>query len=51
MGVCGGSKNDRSRAWKLYLQKLADDTQMEIAICHFPPGTRKWNLIETVSTA
>jgi len=43
---CGGSNGDRSRAWKLHLQKLADDTRLEISVCHFPPGTSKWNKIE-----
>ena len=32
--------------WKLALQKLADQTGLVIAVCHFPPGTRKWNKIE-----
>ena len=34
------------RLWKVELQKLADDTGLEIAVCHFPPGTSKWNRIE-----
>ena len=32
--------------WKVELQKLADETELEIAVCHFPPGTSKWNQIE-----
>src|SRR6188474_3010175 len=36
----------RLRLWKLELQKLADETQLRIAVCHFPPGTSKWNKIE-----
>jgi len=43
---CGGSNSYRSRAWKLHLQQLADDTNLEISVCHFPPGTSKWNKIE-----
>ena len=31
------------RLWKTELQKLADETELEIAVCHFPPGTSKWN--------
>ena len=46
MADCGGSNSYRSRAWKLHLQKLADDTRLEISVCHFPPGTSKWNKIE-----
>ena len=42
----GGSNGARLRLWKLELQKLADETGMEIAVCHFPPGTSKWNKIE-----
>jgi hypothetical protein len=42
----GGSNGYRVRLWKLELQKLADETGMEIAVCHFPPGTSKWNKIE-----
>jgi hypothetical protein len=34
------------RLWKVELQKLADDTGLEIRVCHFPPGTSKWNKIE-----
>jgi transposase len=42
----GGSNSSRNRLWKLELQKFADETQMIIEICHFPPGTSKWNKIE-----
>lgn len=43
---CGGSNGSRVRLWKLELQKLADETGQRIAVCHFPPGTSKWNKIE-----
>jgi transposase len=42
----GGSNGSRVRLWKLELQKLADETGLRIAVCHFPPGTSKWNKIE-----
>ena len=42
----GGSNGYRVRLWKLELQKLADETGLEIAVCHLPPGTSKWNKIE-----
>ena len=42
----GGSNGSRLRLWKLELQKLADETGLHIAVCHFPPGTSKWNKIE-----
>ena len=42
----GGSNGSRVRLWKLELQKLADETGLEISICHLPPGTSKWNKIE-----
>ena len=42
----GGSNGARVRLWKLELQRLADDTGLEISICHLPPGTSKWNKIE-----
>ena len=42
----GGSNGSRLRLWKLELQKLADETGIRIAVCHFPPGTSKWNKIE-----
>jgi len=43
---CGGSNSNRGRLWKLELQKLADELEMAISVCHFPPGTSKWNKIE-----
>jgi transposase len=43
---CGGSNGNRTRLWKTELQRLADDTGLEIEVCHFPPGTSKWNKIE-----
>jgi transposase len=42
----GGSNGYRVRLWKRELQKLADETGMEMAVRHFPPGTSKWNKIE-----
>jgi len=42
----GGSNGARVRLWKLELQKLADETGLTIAVCHYPPGTSKWNKIE-----
>jgi len=43
---CGGSNGNRTRLWKTELQQLADDSGLEIVVCHFPPGTSKWNKIE-----
>ena len=42
----GGSNGYRSRAWKLELQRFADETNLRIRVSHFPPGTSKWNKIE-----
>jgi len=42
----GGSNGSRSRLWKTSLQELADELGLEIVVCHFPPGTSKWNKIE-----
>ena len=42
----GGSNGSRLRLWKLELQKLADESELLISVCHFPPGTSKWNKIE-----
>jgi DDE family transposase len=42
----GGSNSSRSRLWKVCLQELADDLQLKLTVCHFPPGTSKWNKIE-----
>jgi len=43
---CGGGNGNRTKLWKLELQKLADATDLRISVCHFPPGTSKWNKIE-----
>jgi len=43
---CGGSNGNRVRLWKVELQTLAQETGLEIAVCHLPPGTSKWNRIE-----
>ncbi len=43
---CGGSNGYRTRLWKTELQHLADTTGLQISVCHFPPGTSKWNKIE-----
>jgi hypothetical protein len=42
----GGSNASRSRLWKVELQKLSDATGLTLRVCHFPPGTSKWNKIE-----
>ena len=42
----GGSNGSRCRLWKVALQELADATGLRITVCHFPPGTSKWNKIE-----
>ena len=42
----GGSNGSRLRLWKLELQRLANETSLSISVCHFPPGTSKWNKIE-----
>lgn len=42
----GGSNSHRTRLWKVALQKLADETGLKLCVCHFPPGTSKWNKIE-----
>jgi hypothetical protein len=43
---CGGSNSSRTRLWKVALQDLADATGLRLTVCHFPPGTSKWNKIE-----
>jgi len=43
---CGGSNGNRVRLWKRELQALASETGLAITVCHFPPGTSKWNKIE-----
>ena len=42
----GGSNGNRLRGWKLHLQRFADQVQMPITVCHYSPGTSKWNKIE-----
>ena len=42
----GGSNGYRNRLWKMALQRLADSTGLLVRVCHFPPGTSKWNKIE-----
>jgi hypothetical protein len=42
----GGSNASRSRLWKLELQRFANETGLELQVCHLPPGTSKWNKIE-----
>ncbi len=43
---CGGSNGYRTRLWKKKLQEFADEIKKNITVCHFPPGTSKWNKIE-----
>ena len=43
---CGGSNGARVRLWKVKLQEFADETGLTIHVCHYPPGTSKWNKIE-----
>ena len=43
---CGGSNGYRVRAWKFHLAALAAETGLRITVCHYPPGTSKWNKIE-----
>jgi hypothetical protein len=43
---CGGSNSPRTRLWRAEVQRLADQTGLRIVVCHFPPGTSKWNKIE-----
>jgi len=42
----GGSNGSRLRAWKLHLQHLAEELSVPITVCHYPPGTSKWNKVE-----
>ena len=44
--TCFARGGARVRLWKVELQKLADETGMAIKVCHYPPGTSKWNKIE-----
>lgn len=43
---CGGSNGYRVRLWRMQLQHLADEIGLTVQVCHFPPGTSKWNKIE-----
>jgi hypothetical protein len=43
---CGGSNGSRVKLWKMEIQNLANETGLEISVCHYPPGTSKWNKIE-----
>jgi transposase len=42
----GGSNGSKNRAWKIFLQKMSNETGLSISICHYPPATSKWNKIE-----
>ena len=42
----GGGNGSRRRGWKVYLQRLATDLGVPITVCHYPPGTSKWNKVE-----
>jgi len=42
----GGSNSSRVRAWKVNLQAFADEIRLPITVCHYPPGTSKWNRVE-----
>jgi hypothetical protein len=42
----GGSNSCRSRTWKVAVQGLADELGLTLVVCHFPPGTSKWNKVE-----
>ena len=42
----GGSNGSRARLWKVELQAFSDETGLKVTVCHFPPGTSKWNKIE-----
>jgi len=42
----GGSNGHRNRLWKVALQEFANESGLEVSVCHFPPGTSKWNKIE-----
>jgi hypothetical protein len=43
---CGGSNSPRTRLWRWTLQQFANETGLKIELCHYPPGTSKWNRIE-----
>jgi transposase len=42
----GGSNGSRNRAWRVYLQQFSNETGVTVTVCHYPPGTSKWNKIE-----
>jgi hypothetical protein len=42
----GGSNGSRNRAWKYHLQQFADQSGLAVTVCHYPPGTSKWNKVE-----
>ena len=42
----GGSNGSRSRLWKVELQRFSSESGLRVEVCHFPPGTSKWNKIE-----
>lgn len=42
----GGSNGIRNHAWKYFLQKWTDEDRLHVTVCHYPPGTSKWNKIE-----
>jgi hypothetical protein len=46
MADAGESNSSRSRLWKVAVQELADSLRLRVSVCHFPPGTSKWNKIE-----
>jgi Rhodopirellula transposase DDE domain len=43
---CGAGNSPRVHLWKVDLQRLADETGLELELCHFPPGPPKWNKME-----
>lgn len=43
---CGGSNGSRNRGWKFFLHEFAKENKLRITVCHYPPGTSKWNKIE-----
>ena len=43
---CGGSNGNRTRAWKYHLQRFVNELGLRVTVCHYPPGTSKWNKIE-----
>ena len=43
---CGGSNASRSRLWRYHLQKFSNEMCLNVTVCHYPPGTSKWNKIE-----